>query len=161
MDFFFLIAAPNQARLIRPQLSFYRASSLPVFSTSRVYSGQANASQDADMNGIVFCDMPWTLDEDASWQHMQQTINDFWPADASRYARLYALGIDAYRLAPYLGSGSAGMFGAYRGVTGNLSLAGGGIVTRTLRCAEFRRGVPVLLEQDESQAVINSGDSEY
>lgn len=161
VDFFFLIAAPNQARLIRPQLSFYRASSLPVFSTSRVYSGQANASQDADMNGIVFCDMPWTLDEDASWQHMQQTINDFWPADASRYARLYALGIDAYRLAPYLGTGSAGMFGAYRGVTGNLSLAGAGIVSRTLRCAEFRRGVPVLLQQDESQAVINNGDSEY
>jgi outer membrane PBP1 activator LpoA protein len=161
VDFFFMIAAPNQARLIRPQLNFYRASNLPVFSTSRVYSGQPNTAQDADMNGIVFCDMPWTLDKDASWQHLQQTIGDFWPDDASRYARLYALGIDAYRLAPYLGTNSAGMFGAYRGVTGNLSLAGGGVVSRTLRCAEFRQGVPVLLEQDESQQASGTGADGY
>ncbi len=161
VDFFFMIATPNQARLIRPQLSFYRASNLPVFSTSRVYSGQANATQDADMDGIIFCDMPWTLDADSNWQHLQQTISDFWPTDASRYARLYALGIDAYRLAPYLGTGSAGMFSAYRGVTGNLSLAGGGIVSRTLRCAEFRQGVPVLLEQNDTQVTTGTGASEF
>ena len=150
VDFFFLIATPNQARLIRPQLRFYRASSLPVYATSRVYSGQSNAAQDADMDGIVFCDMPWTLDKDGSWQHMQQAIHDFWPAEAKRYARLYALGIDAYRLVPYLGKTSAGMFGAYRGVTGNLTLANQGYISRTLRCAEFRQGMPVLLEQGNS-----------
>jgi outer membrane PBP1 activator LpoA protein len=148
VDFFFLIASPNQARLIRPQLSFYRATSLPVYATSRVYSGQPNAAQDADMNGIVFCDMPWTLDNDSNWQHLQQTINDSWPAAANRYGRLFALGIDAYRLVPYLGHASAGMFGAYRGVTGNLTLNHQGMVSRTLRCAEFTHGLPVLLEQD-------------
>jgi outer membrane PBP1 activator LpoA protein len=153
VDFFFLIAAPNQARLIRPQLRFYRASALPVYSTSRVYSGQPNAAQDADMDGIVFCDMPWTLDKDGSWQHLQQTITDFWPADANRYARLYALGIDAYRLVPYLGKTSVGMFGAYRGVTGNLTLVNQGHISRTLRCAEFSQGLPVLLEQGSSDEV--------
>lgn len=147
VDFFFLIASPNQARLIRPQLSFYRATTIPVYATSRVYSGQPNATQDADMNGIIFCDMPWTLDKDSNWLHLQQTINDFWPADASRYVRLYALGIDAYRLVPFLGKGYGGMLGAYRGVTGNLTLARQGLISRTLRCAEFRQGLPVLLEQ--------------
>ena len=161
VDFIFLIAAPNQARLIRPQLRFYRASSLPVYATSRVYSGQSSAAQDTDMDGIIFCDMPWTLDKDGSWQHLQQMINDFWPADATRYARLYALGIDAYHLTPYLGKASAGMFGAYRGVTGNLTLVNQGYISRTLRCAEFRQGLPVLLEQGSSdeipepEAVIN------
>ena len=148
VDFIFLIASPKQARLIRPQLRFYRASSLPVYATSRVYSGQPNAAQDADMNGIIFCDMPWTLEKDGSWRHLQQTINDFWPAEASRYGRLYALGIDAYRLVPYLGKTNPGMFGAYRGVTGNLTLTNQGHISRTLRCAEFRNGLPALLEQD-------------
>ena len=157
VDFFFIIASPNQARLIRPQLSFYRATSLPVYATSRVYSGQPNAAQDADMNGIVFCDMPWTLDNDSNWQHLQQTINDSWPAAANRYARLYALGIDAYRLVPYLGNVNAGMFGAYRGVTGNLTLINQGHVSRTLRCAEFRHGVPVLLEQGSDNAIQKHG----
>jgi outer membrane PBP1 activator LpoA protein len=74
-------------------------------------------------------------------------MNDFWPADTSRYARLYALGIDAYRLVPFLGKGYGGMLGAYRGVTGNLTLTSQGLISRTLRCAEFRQGLPVLLEQ--------------
>jgi outer membrane PBP1 activator LpoA protein len=155
VDFFFLLASPNQARLIRPQLSFYRATTIPVYATSRVYSGQPNAAQDADMNGIIFCDMPWMLDQDTNWQHLQQAIRDFWPLDASRYARLYALGIDAYRLVPYLGRGYGGMFGAYRGVTGNLTLTSQGLISRSLHCAEFRQGVPVLLEQSSHDESLN------
>jgi len=157
VDFFFLIASPNQARLIRPQLSFYRATSLPVYATSRVYSGQPNATQDADMNGIIFCDMPWTLDRDSNWQHLQESINNSWPTAANRYSRLYALGIDAYRLIPYLGNVNAGMFGAYRGVTGNLTLASQGLVSRSLRCAEFSYGVPVLLEQGSDDEIQQTG----
>jgi outer membrane PBP1 activator LpoA protein len=122
-----------------------------------VYSGQPDAAQDGDMNGIIFCDMPWTLDKDSSWQHLQQTISDFWPVAANRYARLYALGIDAYRLVPYLGNVNAGMFGAYRGVTGNLTLTKEGLVSRTLRCAEFRQGVPMLLEQGRKNETQESG----
>jgi outer membrane PBP1 activator LpoA protein len=69
---------------------------------------------------------------------------------------LYALGIDAYRLVPYLGKLDQGMFGAYHGVTGNLSLSGDGHVNRTLRCAVFRKGLPVLLDLDttDTQAAV-------
>ena len=143
VDFVFLIASSRQARLIRPQLRFYRASALPVYTTSRVYSGTPDADKDADMNGIIFCDMPWTLESGGNWEHLHRTINASWPGNASRYGRLYALGIDAYRLTPYLGSN---MFAAYHGVTGNLSLASEGHISRSLRCAKFSRGLPVLLE---------------
>lgn len=155
-DFVFLVASPRQARLIRPQLKFYRASDLPVYATSRVYSGKPDSSKDADMNGIVFCDTPWTLEQRANWDHLQQNINEFWPETAVRYARLYALGIDAYRLVPYLGKLDQGMFGAYHGVTGNLSLSGDGHINRTLRCAVFRKGLPVLLDLDttDTQAAV-------
>jgi outer membrane PBP1 activator LpoA protein len=143
IDFVFLIASSRQARLIRPQLRFYRASSLPVYTTSKVYSGTADARKDADMDGIIFCDMPWTLESGGNWEHLRRSINTAWPANASRYARLYALGIDAYRLTPYLGSN---MFGTYHGVTGNLSLESQGHISRTLVCAEFSGGLPVLLK---------------
>ena len=146
VDFVFLVASSRQARLIRPQLRFYRASSLPVYTTSRVYSGHPDAAKDADMNGIIFCDMPWTLESGGNSDHLQQTINASWPNNASRYRRLYALGIDAYRLTPYLGELGNNMFGAYHGVTGNLSLGARGHINRSLRCAKFIRGLPVLLE---------------
>ena len=156
VDFVFLVASSRQARLIRPQLRFYRATSLPVYTTSRVYSGYPDAGKDADMNGIIFCDMPWTLESGNNSNHLQQTINASWPNNASRYRRLYALGIDAYRLTPYLGELGNNMFGAYHGVTGNLSLGARGHINRSLRCAKFIRGLPVLLEPT---AANNTGES--
>ncbi|MGD2112732.1 MAG: penicillin-binding protein activator [Gammaproteobacteria bacterium] len=147
VDFVFLIAAPRQARLIRPQLSFYHATSLPVYATSRVYTGIPDPARDSDMNGIIFCDMPWTLDSRENWSHLQRSVAEFWPDTSSRYARLFALGIDAYRIIPYLGELGNNMPGAYHGVTGNLSLGEQGRLNRTLRCARFEDGLPVLLEQ--------------
>jgi outer membrane PBP1 activator LpoA protein len=147
VDFVFLVASPRQARLIRPQLSFHHASSLPVYATSRVYTGIPDRSRDSDMNGIVFCDMPWTLEMRENWTHLQQAVSDFWPDNSNRYARLYALGIDAYRILPYLARTDNSLFGSYHGVSGNLSLGPQGKVNRTLRCARFQNGLPVLLEQ--------------
>jgi len=142
----FLLASPRQARLIRPQLSFYRASTLPVYSTSQVFTGSPDREKDIDLNGIIFCDMPWTLEHDSNWAHLQQSISQYWPDNASRYKRLYALGIDAYRVIPYLGQLGGSLFGTYHGVSGNLSLDKQGRIIRTLRCAKFRKGLPVLLE---------------
>jgi hypothetical protein len=146
VDFVFLLASPGQARLIRPQLSFYHATALPVYATSRVYSGHPDASKDADMNGIVFCDMPWELETGSHWEHLQRAIDTHWPGQANRYGRLYALGIDAFRVIPYISELGGGMFGSYHGVTGNLSMDSSGQISRTLRCARFRQGLPVLLE---------------
>lgn len=156
VDFVFLVASSMQARLIRPQLRFYRASSLPVYTTSRVYSGHPDPEKDADMDGIIFCDMPWTLEDGGNSDHLQSSIDASWPDNADRYGRFYALGIDAYRLTPYLGKQGNNMFGAYHGVTGNLSLGNQGYINRSLRCAKFSAGLPVLLEP----ALKNAADGQ-
>jgi len=156
LDVIFLVAAPGQARLIRPQLSFFRATNVPVYATSQVYGGTPNASTDADMDGITFCDMPWVLDSGNNWKHLQEVMNEYWGPGLSRYSRLYALGIDAWRIVPYLGELGGSMFGAYHGVTGNLSLDNRGVVNRSLRCARFNNGNPVLLEtgKDTTDAAV-------
>ncbi len=156
LDVIFLVAAPGQARLIRPQLSFFRATNVPVYATSQVYGGTPNASTDADMDGITFCDMPWVLDSGNNWKHLQEVMNEYWGPGLSRYSRLYALGIDAWRIVPYLGELGGSMFGAYHGVTGNLSLDNRGVVNRSLRCARFKNGTPVLLEtgKDTTDAAV-------
>jgi len=159
VDFVFLLASPGQARLIRPQLSFYHATTLPVYATSRVYSGHPDPAKDADMNGITFCDMPWVLETGSHWAHLQRAIDEHWPGQATRYGRLYALGIDAFRVVPYLSELGGGMFGSYHGVTGNLSMGSAGHINRTLRCARFRQGLPVLLEPSTADNTQASGTS--
>jgi outer membrane PBP1 activator LpoA protein len=146
VDFFFLLATPEQARLIRPQLSFFRAQHVPVYSTSHVYSGLPDRSRDADLNGLMFCDMPWTLETGSSWQELKQGINEHWPDNAANHERFYALGIDAYRIVPYLGRFEGSLFGSYHGVTGNLTLDEHRQIHRSLLWAQFRNGLPSLLE---------------
>lgn len=156
VDFIFLLATPEQARLIRPQLKFYRASSLPVLSTSHVYSGRVDSGRDSDMNGLQFCDMPWLLEDDGSWQHLKQSINERWPAESARYGRLHALGVDAWRITPYLNQLGGGMFGNYYGVTGTLQIDSGHQVHRTLQWAQFRQGRPAMLA-DPVEATAEAG----
>jgi outer membrane PBP1 activator LpoA protein len=146
VDFIFLLATPGQARLIRPQLSFFRAQHVPVYSTSHVYSGSPDPSRDADLNGLLFCDMPWILESDGSWQELKRAISERWPAQAAKDAQFFAFGIDAYRITPFLGRFKGSLFGSYHGVTGNLSLDDRQQVHRTLVWAQFRNGLPQVLD---------------
>lgn len=93
-DMIFLLAYPSKARQIMPALKYYYASDVPVYATSSVYSGNANPLKDKDLDGVIFCDIPWVFD------HQLAAKN--WPEQFNSYNRLYALGKDSYALASRL-----------------------------------------------------------
>jgi len=93
-DMIFLLAYPSKARQIMPLLNYYYAGDVPVFATSSVYGGNANALKDKDLDGIIFCDIPWVF------SHQMGSRN--WPEQFNSYNRLYALGMDSYALATQL-----------------------------------------------------------
>ena len=141
-DFVLLVAPPERARLLRPLLRFHRASDLPVLATSYVYAGYPDATADADMNGVVFCDMPWVLSDGDEVAPLRQSFDEAMPDRPARYTRFYAMGIDAYKLVPYLPELGRGTFQWYRGVTGDLSVDDERDVHRSLLWAQFQNGVP-------------------
>jgi len=145
VDAIFILATPRQARLINPQLSFYRASQLPVYATSHVYSGRPDRARDADLNNVAFCDMPWILGSDGAYNYLQDNIEEHWPASAARYGRFHALGIDAWRVIPYIDQLETSLMGAYQGVTGNLTIDSSRQIHRSLNWAHFQQGLPTRL----------------
>ena len=146
VDMIFILATPRQARLINPQLSFYRASRLPVYATSHVYKGRADSSLDADLNNVAFCDMPWMLSSDGTRDYLQTSIEEYWPASAVHYGRFHALGVDAWRVIPYIDQLENSLMGAYQGATGNLTIDSSRQIHRSLSWARFQQGLPVPLE---------------
>ncbi len=142
-DFVFLLARPQEARQIKPQLRFHHASDLPVYTTSYGYAGHVDENRDQDMNGIRFCDMPWVLAPEEAQPSLHTELARLWPADLKRNTRLYALGIDAYQLLPFLQQPGLRYL---NGVTGVLSVDHGQKIYRELRWAEMQRGHPRLLE---------------
>jgi outer membrane PBP1 activator LpoA protein len=144
-DFIFIGASPQQARLIRPQLSYHYASDLPVYATSHVFSGIENISADKDINGINYCDVPWLLSKDPSIALLRDSLDLQSSSSSSRLPRFAALGIDAYQIIPHLQRLAANNFDRYQGTTGNLSVDPNNRIYRQLIWAKFENGSPVSL----------------
>ena len=144
-DFIFIAAIPTDARQLLPQLRFYRANELPVYSTSHIFTGIVDSAKDIDMNGVIFTDMPWILDTTHQLSIIQDVLNRNWAQEKSSYRRLYALGIDAYHLIPELSRLGVEKNGYLAGETGDLTIDSHNIIKRKLRRAQFVDGKPVLL----------------
>ena len=139
-DFVFLVARPQLARQLMPQMRFHRLGRKPVIATSHIYTGKADARQDVDLNRIRIMDMPWMFPELAESDPAYQQLESLKLSNLARLKRLYALGADAYRLLPNLTdlqyNGSQ-----FQGATGMLSIDNAGYIHRGLLPAYFSKGL--------------------
>lgn len=132
-DMIFLLAYPSKARQIMPLLKYYYAGDIPVYATSSVYGGNANALKDKDLDGVIFCDIPWVF------SHQMGTRN--WPEQFNSYNRLYALGMDSYALATQLNQLILFPADGSRDTNGTLYLKPSQQVARVLEWGQFRQGL--------------------
>ena len=139
IDMVFMVASAAQARQLKPALNFNYASDVPVFSTSQVYGGTPSASTDGDLNGIRFVDVPWLLDQDSP---LHKDAFAVWQGGHGRYERLFAMGVDAYRLHARLGMLQSVPDSFLPGVTGQLSVGDERRLQRQLQWAYFSSGIP-------------------
>ncbi len=146
----FMLGFPRQARQLRPQLRFHHAGDLPVYSTSHVYAATSDPGLDRDMDGLMFCDIPWVLDKAGRWAEKREMLARVWPVRSKRFQRLFALGYDAWQVTPWLGTLNMPGFANYPGATGILTLDEQKRLHRTLEWAQFYRGVPKKLTHSET-----------
>ena len=142
VDFIFVAAQPEQGRLIRPQLKFHYASDLPVYATSAIY--QPDVAANKDLDGLIFTDMPWLLSQAQDNSGLHATVTASLTDLQETQPRLVAMGIDAFRLLPWLFAGQE--VSGLPGATGVLSVTANGIVQRQLQWARFSNGRPVRLQ---------------
>jgi outer membrane PBP1 activator LpoA protein len=137
IEFIFLAATPQQAQQIKPTLNFQYAGDVPVYATSHVFSASGDVNQYNDMNGIRFCETPWLLDAN---DPLRRQVTAQWPQAAGSLGRLYAMGVDAYRLAPRLGQLKALPESRVEGQSGSLGITQNQRVVRQLPWAQFVNG---------------------
>jgi outer membrane PBP1 activator LpoA protein len=145
-DFVFMAAYPMQARQLRPQLDFHRATEVPVYTTSDAFTGVVDREHYNDLNGVRFGDMPWLLGAPDNEHETLRIITSNWAAEFNAFGRLFALGLDAYRLIPELGRLRVQRFARLEGATGTLRIDEFGRVHRQLLWAQVVDGVPRPIE---------------
>ncbi len=148
IDMIFIAANARQARLIKPQLKFHHAQGVPVYATSHISSSNRNADDDRDLDEIQFVDIPWMLNHQGN--HDYQQITKLWPARGIRFSRLFALGIDAYRLIPSLRRLMIHPEEIATHHTGELTVDKNGRVHRHLLMATYEKGLARLLVVDDN-----------
>jgi len=149
-DFIYMAAAPLNGRQIVPQFRYFRVKDLPIYSTSQVYTGHPEPQLDADMDGVEFTDIPWVLRPPDQRPPIQISLENDWQSQDSPYRRLYAFGVDAFRLITRLGHMSVQPDYSYAGQTGALTAGADGRIHRQLRWARFVDGRPELLPTGDS-----------
>ncbi len=140
-DFVFLVARPQLARQLMPQLRFHYLKRMPVLATSHVYNGEENPRQDIDLNPIYTTDMPWIFKGTAENDPAYQQLMSLKPKNLSSLKRFYALGVDAYRLIPRLNELSQYPGTTYDGASGQLSIDGSGHIRRKTITGQFKKGI--------------------
>jgi uncharacterized protein len=134
-DMVFLAVDAAKARSLRP----YLPGTLEVYATSQINVAPGDPLAAYDLNRVRFVDMPWFVEPD----HPAVMIYPRPTGLAGDVERLYALGIDAFRLALWLLAPSTDS--TIDGVTGRLKLGPGQRFRRELVEAQFVDGKVVLL----------------
>ncbi|QOJ23882.1 MAG: penicillin-binding protein activator [Gammaproteobacteria bacterium] len=134
----FLALDAAKSRIVRAYLD----PEAPVYATSQIFTGIDNLLLNSDLNGIQFLDMPWLLQPDhpavMAYRHTGKTRN-------TEMERLYALGIDAFRLMTKLLQQQSANDIALDGVTGNIRFAPPSLFIREPIAAQFDNGKVRLL----------------
>lgn len=138
-DMVFLALDSDEALAVRP----YVSAMLPAYATSLSINPRAEPLVNLDLQGVRYVEMPWFIQPDHPAVMAYPSARG---AANVEQERLYALGIDAYRLAIVLARGEAGKE-PLDGVTGRITLEEGNAFARHLSPAEVDGGRVVPLRQ--------------
>jgi outer membrane PBP1 activator LpoA protein len=131
-DMVFLALDQTEARAVRP----YVSGALPVYATSMSVDPRADPAVNVDLQGVRYLDMPWFVQPD----HAAVMVYPIPKGSLSvEEERLYALGIDAFRLGLLILRGDPARV-VLDGVTGKITLGGGNAFVRALPVAEVDGG---------------------
>ena len=141
-DVAFFAADSAATRSARP----YLPTGMPVYATSHSLDVRAQQVQNVDLESVRFLEMPWFVEKDHPAVMAYAKPAGSLPLD---YERLYALGVDAWRLTQIiLKTERTRDIAPLDGVTGKLTLDGAQFV-RTLTSVEIRDGMPYVFRPGE------------
>ncbi len=143
----FLALDSTKAHVLRTYLD----PETPVYATSQVFTSNDSFLLNNDLDGIRFMDMPWLLQPDHPAVMAYRHTNK---AQSTDMERLYALGIDAFRLMTHLLPPQSQRINeiSFDGVTGHIRFAPPNQFIREPLAAQFEQGKVQLIQSSQDMA---------
>ncbi|MDD4962381.1 MAG: penicillin-binding protein activator [Gallionella sp.] len=145
----FLAGNAQQARVMRP----YLPSKLPIYATSQIFANYSPTN--FELNGIRFVDMPWLVQADHPAVRAYPRANPPLPVELER---LYALGVDAFRLIQLVIQNQLSDALPLNGVSGEIRLSGHQFL-RSAAPAVFVQGRAQSTDADTTEVRLFPGQA--
>ncbi len=146
VDFVYIIGRKSDVLQLRPMVQFHHGTHLPVLAQSRAWGGGLTHQEALDLRGVMVPEIPWLVESDdqSNLPLSSQQAKELFPRQFHHYARLIAMGMDAYRLTHELNRLATSRSEEMIGATGRLSLDERGVIHRRLTWVSLGEPVAVL-----------------
>jgi hypothetical protein len=137
----YLVANPEKTKLLKPYIDVNTSpfsSIIPVFASSLSHSVNDDKSDNRDLTGLVFTEIPWLLNSSQQNRPLVQQSQSLWPQRTDSLQRIFAMGYDSLFLVDKLAVMQQASYIRHYGQTGVLKLNEDNILTRSLIWGRYR-----------------------
>ncbi|GHG04694.1 penicillin-binding protein activator [Thalassotalea marina] len=142
IDMIYIIASPMETRLLKPYIDVNIspfAHAIPVYASSRSHSDDSDKSDNRDLTGLTFTEMPWLLKSKQQNQALKALNAQIWPQRGDSLERIFAMGYDSVSLIRKFDMFKQYPYIRHYGQTGILKLDNNGVLTRSLLWGSYQR----------------------
>jgi hypothetical protein len=156
VDVIYILGDATETRLIKPYLDVNVstfAERIPLYASSKSHSKQIDRTDKGDLDGLYFTELPWMLEGQIKQHNLRQQYESLWPENADINQRLFAMTYDATSMLGSVKQLSLVAGKRFNGISGELSIASNGHVTRSLDWAQYKNKQIIAVDLATEQPI--------
>jgi hypothetical protein len=142
IDMIYIVGLPLETKLLKPYIDVNIspfADIIPVYASSRSHSTKSDRSDNRDLSGLTFTEMPWQLASKQQNAALVAEAKKLWPNRSDSLQTIFAMGFDSLSLVDKISSMKNKTYVRHYGQTGILQLGDDNILKRSLIWGKYSR----------------------
>jgi outer membrane PBP1 activator LpoA protein len=152
IDMIYVVGLPLETKLLKPYIDVNIspfADIIPVYASSRSHSSKIDKSDNRDLSGLIFTEMPWQLKSKQQNQVLATQAKKLWPNRSDSLQSIFAMGFDSLTLVDKVSAMQNKTYIRHYGQTGILQLGVDNILTRSLIWGKYSRNKVQEIAMDQ------------
>jgi outer membrane PBP1 activator LpoA protein len=142
IDMIYIVGLPLETKLLKPYIDVNIspfADIIPVYASSRSHSTKSDKSDNRDLSGLIFTEMPWQLSSKQQNKALAAQAKKLWPNRSDSLQTIFAMGFDSLALIDKISAMKNKTYVRHYGQTGVLQLDHDNILKRSLVWGKYSR----------------------
>lgn len=135
IDMIYIVGSPLETKLLKPYIDVSISpfsDIIPVYASSRSHSVKTDKSDNQDLSGLAFTEIPWKISSKQQNKILAEQTKTLWPNRSDSLQTIFAMGFDSLSLIDKISAMKSKPYVRHYGQTGILQLDANNILKRSL-----------------------------